>query len=163
MQVTIKTRGLGEIERFWQQRALNFAGGPRVVEVYAKGKRNQVIAEAQAAQDRNPFFVTRSESSKLAGLMRDALSIALRDRARASTFKALLLESIGGSLVDFYRAHIRARKSGGVPPISSAVSQHQTRKLTPEYAKWKQRKWGKKLPELIASGQFIESITARVR
>lgn len=158
MRVTVQTRGLDELREFFTSRAVNLARGPRTVRVFAAGARNQVIAEAQAAQDRNPFFLTPAEARAAAQLTADALSAALSDGGSLARH----LPAVGDYIVDAYKRHIALRKSGGVSPVGRPVGGHQTRPLSARYAEQKKRKHGKVLPELIATGEFYQSIDFEV-
>lgn len=156
MKLTIQTRGVEGVTEFFRSRALNLAGGPRTVQVVARGARNTLIAAVQAAQDRNPFFVTATEARQIAGLARAALTDFLR------TGQRLDLTHVGEQMVENARAHIDAKRSGGRPPISAPTSGHATRPLTREYARRKAALYGAGLPPLVATGEFYGSLDYRV-
>jgi len=158
--ITLKVRGLEELERFFRQQAVNLAGGPRTVEIRAEGQRNQVIAEAQAQRDRNPFFLTSSETRSVVGKMAEALSNAMRYQSRARWREDLA--DAGEVALHFYRDHIHEERSGGVPPIGASARGHKTRKLTADYADWKRKHFGDR-PILVATGEFIKSLVVKVR
>lgn len=160
MMVKIETRGVEETREFFRNAALNLVRGAKTVTVSMAGERNQTIAAAQAVVDRNPFYLTSSESRILTSLIAGGLSDALSQRDRDAMKRTL--QDVGDMMINYYQDHIHHRKSGGKPPVKMPASPHQTKPLSPEYAKWKRKKFGKSVPELIATGEFIGSMRAKV-
>lgn len=161
MRISIETRGVEEAQEFFRNAAINLAGGPKTVSVAMAGERNQTIASVQADADRNPFYVTKPESNIMQGLIAGGLSQTLATKRRGAMRRAL--QDVGDVLVNAFRDHIHGRKSGGRPPVRVPASPHQTAPLTKRYAEWKRKKFGKSVPELIASGEFIQSMKVEVK
>ena len=148
---------------FFEDLARAVASAPKSVAVSFAGERNQTIASAQSEADRNPFFVTRRDLNTVQSIL--ASGMTQLTRAGSVNARALhtALQDVGDMLVNVYRAHIHRRQSAGDPPVDVPASPHQTKALTEKYAKWKRKKFGTSVPELIASGEFIQSMRVTVK
>ena len=138
------------------------ASGQPVIEVFTRNApRNALIANVQAGNDRNPFYSTNAEHSRVLRRIKEALQDGMR------IGKAALrdgLQGAGDLYVDMFRKHIQARKSAGVPPVSLPIaSAHRTKKLSEKYAKRKLKKFGFTTPELVATNEFRQSFASRVK
>lgn len=119
--------------------------------------RNEVIAKAQAKAGRNPFFRTRAEDRVLKEELRSIMT-GMLDAGEVTHRMNRLAQDLARNV----QAHIYERLSSKV----SVSNGQQTAALSPAYAKRKRemRRLGQVLsvtPELIATGEFVESIRGK--
>jgi len=153
MRIAIETRGLDVVTQRMARASAAMRGAPKTVRItFDDPSRNALIAKAQAANGRNPFFVSEPERVAVRQIQRQAIR-DVRQVGDQGPWRAAL-ESVGRRMVNAARRHIdlglTKAKRGDATVTREAP-------LTPAYAKRKREAVGQK-PILRFTDQMYRAI-----